>query len=124
MKKLLMLVLVALMSLGILTACGGGGGGGATKEITVEMGANGEWKFKPDRVEVNKGDNVKVTLVNKDPAQPHTFVVPALNVKSQQVAANQTSTVTFTANTVGEHDLICDVPGHKDAGMVGKLIVK
>lgn len=118
-----MLALVAVLSLGVLTACGGGGGGGAVKEITVEMG-NGGWKFSPDKIEVAKGEKVKVNLVNKDAAQPHSFVIGALNAKSQQIAAGKTGTVEFTASKTGEFDIICDVPGHKDAGMVAKLIVK
>lgn len=119
-----MLVLVAVLSLGVLTACGGGGGGAAAQEINVEMGANGVWKFNPESVEVPKGQKVKINLVNKDAAQPHSFVVAGLNVKSQQVAANKTGSVEFTADKAGEFEIICDVPGHKDAGMVGKLIVK
>lgn len=121
MKKLLMLVLVAMMALGVLTACGGGGG--AAKEITVDMGINGEWKFTPDKIEVAKGENVKVNLVNKDSAQAHSFVVSAFNAKSTQVAAGKTANVTFKADKAGEFDVICDVPGHKDAGMTGKIIV-
>lgn len=123
MKKLVMLVLVAVMALGVLTACGGGGGAPA-KEITVEMGANGEWRFSPDKIEVAKGEKVKVNLVNKDAAQAHSFVITALNAKSTQVAAGKTGTVEFTANKTGEFEIICDVPGHKEGGMVAKLIVK
>ncbi len=123
MKKIAMLVLVAVLSIGVLTACSGGGGG-ATKEITVEMGVNGEWKFTPDVIEVAKGDNVKVNLVNKDASQAHSFVVTALNAKSQQVPASSTQSFTFKADKVGEHELMCDVPGHKDAGMIGKIVVK
>lgn len=123
MKKL-MLVLVAVLALGVLAACGGGGGGAAAKEITVELGANGEWKFNPEVIEVAKGEKVKVNLVNKDAAQPHSFVVAALNAKSTQVPANSTGSVEFTANQTGEFELICDVPGHKEAGMVGKIVVK
>lgn len=118
-----MLVLVAVMALGVLTACGGGGGG-AANEITVEMGTNGEWKFFPDVLTVNKGETVKVNLVNKDSAQPHSFVIPQLNAKSTQIAANKTGSVTFKADKTGEFEIICDVPGHKDAGMVGKIVVK
>lgn len=123
MKKLLMLVLVAIMALGVLTACGGGGGA-APKEITVEMGKDGQWKFSPETIDVAKGDNVKINLVNKDASQAHSFVIANLNVKSQQIAANSTGSVTFKADKTGSFDIICDVPGHKDAGMVAKINVK
>lgn len=123
MKKLVMLVLVAMMALGVLTACAGGGG--AAKELNVELGKDGQWKFTPDKLEVAKGDTVKINLVNKDTtSQAHSFVISVLNVKSQQIAAGGTGSVTVKADKTGEFDIICDVPGHKDAGMVGKLIVK
>lgn len=124
MKKLVMLALVAMLALGVLTACGGDKGGGSAREITVEMGQDGKWVFNPDKVEVTKGEKVKVNLVNKDASQAHSFVITAVNAKSKQVPANATGSVEFTADKAGEFDIFCDVPGHKDAGMVGKLIVK
>lgn len=119
-----MLVLVAILSLGVLTACGGGGGSKSAREVEVVMGANGEWKFTPDLVEVTKGETVKFNLVNKDAAQAHSFIVAELNLKSQQVPANTTQSVTHTFDKTGEFALTCDVPGHKDAGMIGKIVVK
>lgn len=123
MKKIFALVLMAVLSLGILTACGGGGGG-ATKEITVEMGEGGAMTFKPANLEVAKGENVKLTLINKDPGQAHSLVITALNFKSKQLAPNTQEVYTFKADKAGNHDFFCDVPGHKDAQMVGKINVK
>jgi len=34
------------------------------------------------------------------------------------------STLTFTPTTPGTYDFYCTVPGHKEAGMIGQLIVK
>lgn len=122
MKKLAMLALVAMLSLGVLVGCGGGSG--AAKEITIEMGVNDEMKFTPDKLEVAKGETVKVTLVNKDSGQPHSFVLGPFNAKTKQVPAGKTEVVTFKADKTGEFDFFCDVAGHKEAQMVGKLIVK
>ncbi|BAD42137.1 conserved hypothetical protein [Symbiobacterium thermophilum IAM 14863] len=122
MRKLASLLVVALLSLGVLTGCGGGGGGNV-KELTVEMGINGEMKFTPDVLEATKGETIKITLVNKDPNVAHNFLIPAFNVNSGQVPPGQTATVEVKVTQSGEHDIICDVPGHREAGMVGKLIV-
>lgn len=124
MKRVAMLFLVALLSLGVLTACGSGGGGGNVKELTVEMGPNGEMRFDPDVLTAKQGETVKITLVNKDPAVAHNFLIPALNVNSGQVPAGQTSTIEVKASKKGEHEIICDVPGHRESGMTGKLIVE
>lgn len=122
MKKLLTLVLVGLMSLGVLAGCGGGSKA-PTKEIEITMGANG-WTFEPDVLELTKGESVKVKLVNKaTDSQPHSFKIPGLNITSGQVAAGKTAEVVVKADKEGNFEIICDVPGHKEANMVGKLIV-
>lgn len=120
-KKVAVLSLVALMSLGLLTGCGSSG---AAKELTVEMGDGGEFKYTPAELQVNKGDNVKVKLINKDAAAAHTFLIKELNVKSTQVQPNQTGEVKFKADKTGEFEFYCDVAGHKEGGMIGKITVK
>lgn len=121
MKKTLIFVIVAILSLGLLTACGGGGG--AAKEIEVLMGEGGEMKFNPATLSVKKGEKVAITIVNKDAAQDHTLVLTDFNVKSKTVKPGQKETLNFTASKTGEFNFQCDVPGHKDGGMVGKLTV-
>jgi uncharacterized cupredoxin-like copper-binding protein len=116
-----MLAIVGLLSLGLLTACGGGG---AAQTVKVTMGENGTVTFNPKDLKVSAGD-IKVELVNSDPSQPHSFTIPALNVKSKQVAAGKTDSVTIKGAKAGqEYEIICDTPGHKEGGMVGKLIVQ
>jgi uncharacterized cupredoxin-like copper-binding protein len=121
MKKVLMLALVAVMSLGLLSACGGGGG--AVHKLEVTAGDNGQMSYNPATLTVKKGEKVEVTLINKDAGQNHTFVVTDLSVKSAQVVPGKTGTVNFTPNKTGTFEFFCDIPGHKDGGMVGKLTV-
>lgn len=118
-----MLALVAVLAMGLLTACGGGGGG-AAKTLEVIAGENGEMKFNPATLDVTKGEKVTVSLVNKDSAQNHSFVMTDFNVKIEQVAPGKTGTATFTASKTGTFQYFCDVPGHKDGGMTGQLTVK
>ncbi|MDF2628712.1 MAG: hypothetical protein K0R39_2543 [Symbiobacteriaceae bacterium] len=121
MKKALIFAIVAVLSLGILTACGGGGGN--TVKLQVIAGENGEMKYNPETLTAKKGDKIELTLVNKDSAQPHTFIIEKFNGKTKQVQPGQQETITFTANAAGDIEFLCDVPGHKDGGMVGKLTV-
>jgi plastocyanin len=122
MKKIATLALMALLSLGLLTACGGGGG--ATQQLTVEMGEGGQYIFTPAELKVKQGDKVQVKLINKDTANAHSFVIKELNAKSKQVAGGKEETITFTANKKGTFEFFCDVPGHKEGGMVGKIVVE
>ncbi len=116
-----MLAITALLSLGLLTACGGGG---AAQTVSVKMGENGAMVFNPKDIKVSAGD-ITVNLVNSDPSQAHSFTIPTLNVKSKQVPAGKTETVTIKGAKAGQtYDIVCDTPGHKEGGMVAKLIVQ
>lgn len=119
MKKTLVLGLIAVLSLGALTACGGSSGG---REITVEMGPDGEMAFNPPEITATKGEKISFKLVNKD-SQAHSFVITDLNVKSGNVAAGATKVVEATASKTGDIEFHCDIAGHKDGGMEGVLHV-
>jgi nitrite reductase (NO-forming) len=76
------------------------------------------------RLSVHEGDIVQVTLINGEGAQ-HDFVVHELNIRSQHVVAKGASTVvTFRARDVGEYAYFCSLPGHREAGMEGLLVVQ
>lgn len=120
-KRLAIFAIVAVLSLGLLTACGGGGGG-APVTLDVVAGENGEWKFSPSTFEVAKGSEVTINLVNKDKVK-HDFVISDLNVKVVAEAGG-TGTGKFKASKEGTFNVICAEPGHKDAGMTGTLTVK
>lgn len=120
MKKTLTLGLIAVLSLGALTACGGGSSGG--REVVIEMGTDGEMAFFPAEITATKGEKITVKVVNKD-TQAHSFAIKDFNVKSGNVAAGKEWSGTFTASKTGEIEFICDVAGHKDGGMHGVLKV-
>lgn len=122
MKKILVFAMMAALSLGLLTACGSGGGS-AQDAGTIVLGENGQYAYSPNEITVNKG-TVKITLQNKDTASAHSFLIPDFNVNSGQIPAGQSKTITFNASKTGDFDFSCDVPGHKEGGMVGKLHVK
>jgi plastocyanin len=114
-----MLIVVALA----LVACGGGattGGGASAVSITVTLT---EFKFDPATITVAPGQTVNLTVKNTGSID-HTFVIPSANVKVT-AGPGKTETKTFTAPTAaGTYDIDCDIAGHKEAGMVGKLVVK
>ena len=124
-RKVFALAAVVILGAMLLAACGGGGstsgGGGGGTTLTVNGGD--DLKFTPNTLTVKAGDKVTVNLVNNG-SVAHTFVIPDLNVKAD-MPAGKTNTVTFTAPTkAGTYQIICDVPGHKEAGMVAQLIVQ
>lgn len=77
--------------------------------------------FEPAIMEIAASTDVEVSLPNEGMA-PHNFAIDALSI-SVDMAPGETKSVTINA-PAGEYEYYCNVPGHKDAGMVGKLTVK
>ncbi|GAB4498559.1 MAG: hypothetical protein OHK003_11230 [Anaerolineales bacterium] len=133
-KKVLPIVLAVFLS-----ACAGGA---APTKVTVTMK---EFGFEPNVIHATADLPVELTLVNEG-AIEHDFVIeviPVTDVSSSNsgdhhmstdehseydlhtsTSAGETSTLTFTPTEPGTYQIICSVPGHKDAGMTGELIVK
>ncbi len=109
---------MVVMSL-VLVACGGGAGGSAGVSVTLKAQ---DIKFDLKEIKVKANQPVTITYVNEG-ALEHTFVVKEFAVKDT-VQAGKTKTITFTPTKAGTFDFLCDVPGHTEAGMVGKLIVE
>jgi nitrite reductase (NO-forming) len=72
---------------------------------------------------VAEGDVVQVTLVNNDGIE-HDVVFPDFKAGTDRVARKGASSVTvFRADKAGEFAYFCSLPGHRQAGMEGKLAV-
>jgi nitrite reductase (NO-forming) len=66
---------------------------------------------------------VQITLIDGDGSE-HDISVPAFKVLSNHVIGKRASTVVvFRADTVGSYDYFCTLPGHRQAGMQGTLVV-
>lgn len=74
-------------------------------------------------LEVALGQVVQVTLINGDGAL-HDVAFPEFNAQSEQVMRQGASTtVVFRADQEGEFFYFCTIPGHRQAGMEGLLVV-
>jgi plastocyanin/mono/diheme cytochrome c family protein len=78
--------------------------------------------FNPTELTIPANTDVTIKLVNSGAAN-HTFDIDALGIDSGEITGGQSSTITINA-AAGEYEYYCAVPGHKEAGMVGKLIVQ
>lgn len=118
MCRRLQVLVWLVMAATVLSACGGGGSG-ATHEVTVHAT---ELAFQPNEIKVNKGDQVKLTLIN-DGKLVHDLTISELKVEIK-AEVGQTKVHTFTASKAGTLQFVCAQPGHKEGGMAGKLIVQ
>ncbi|MBI3943460.1 MAG: nitrite reductase, copper-containing [Chloroflexi bacterium] len=88
----------------------------------VGVGGDIEGKTNPT-LKVKPGDVVQITLINGDGAE-HDLAVPDFNVQSNKVLGKgASSVVVLQANKAGEFSYFCTVPGHRAAGMEGKIVV-
>jgi plastocyanin len=93
-------------------------GGGADVQ-SVEMV---DISFNPKEITIPANTDVTINLANNGAAN-HTFDIDALNIHSGEYAAGETGSITINA-APGEYEYYCATPGHKESGMVGKLIVQ
>ena len=91
-----------------------------TVAINLEVA---EWSFNPPKIIVEKGQQVTIVLVNKGKA-PHNIFIEGYNVTTKTISPGETDTITFTANVDGQFLFWCTVPGHREAGLEGKLVVQ
>jgi uncharacterized cupredoxin-like copper-binding protein len=106
-------------------AADGGGGEGenagdvaTSDQFTVE---SVDIAFIPTELAVPSDQEVTILLPNTG-AAPHNFAIDALGI-DVDIAPGETKEVTLTAPE-GEYEYYCNVPGHKEAGMVGTLIAR
>ena len=88
----------------------------------VGLGGDIEGVVNPT-LRVNDGDVVQVSLINNDGIE-HDVVFSEFNAGTDRVNRKGASSVTvFRADKSGEFLYFCSLPGHRQAGMEGKLVV-
>ena len=95
----------------------GGETGEAAMEVTV---VSHDIFFEPTRLTIPANTNVKFILPNEG-AAAHDFSIDELDV-NVDIAPGDTKEVIVNA-PAGDYEFYCNVPGHKEAGMVGTLTV-
>jgi plastocyanin len=109
-------------------AAGGGskeeGGGGAASSVKFEADPNGELAFTSDTATAKAGE---VTVEFNNP-QALTHDVQIEDSSGKEVGGTELIASGSDSTTVdlkpGTYTFFCSVPGHREAGMEGKLTVK
>ena len=110
-------------------------------QVTMNEG-DGKMMFIPDRVEIKRGEQVKFVLRNNGELD-HEFILAstAENVKhaeemkknpemehddpnAKRLAPKKTNEIVWRFTKAGQFEYGCLIPGHREAGMTGTVIVK
>jgi uncharacterized cupredoxin-like copper-binding protein len=77
--------------------------------------------FEPKEISIPAGTDVTFTLPN-DGAAMHNFSIDELDVSIDQAPGSVEEAVINAPP--GTYEFYCNVPGHKEAGMIGTLVVE
>lgn len=127
-----LLAILACVASGIvLAACGGDdvktgsvngiGGGKPTadaRELTVEAS---NFEFDPDDLEIAAQEETALELVSEQ--GPHDFAVDGLGLVNE-VADGESRVQRLRIDQPGNYTFFCTLPGHRDGGMEGTLVVR
>jgi plastocyanin len=81
-----------------------------------------EFRFSPATVLVAAGRAATLVLDNRGAETEHGLFVPGLGFRLQ-AKAGEIARKNILVEKPGKYDFTCDLPGHRDAGMMGTLIV-
>lgn len=111
--------------------------------IEVRMAeGDGRMLFAPDRLEIRKGEQVRFVLRN-DGALEHEFVLASTadnlahaeamkkapemehdEPNAKRLAPGKTGEIVWRFTRAGRFEYGCLIPGHREAGMTGTVVVK
>lgn len=80
-----------------------------------------DFAFAPGTLQVQVGQPVRLILDNHGSMQ-HNLQVEGREERAV-ASAGQTASQTLSFDAPGEYTFVCTIPGHKEAGMRGKLVV-
>ncbi|HEX2574820.1 MAG TPA: multicopper oxidase domain-containing protein [Aquihabitans sp.] len=108
----------------VMAAVAASSSGGSTQEASptgepVAIALT-EFALAPATVTVPKGGSIDVS---NNGTMVHNVAVLDTAVKSKDLAAGESAILDVSALAPGEYEIFCSIPGHKDSGMTGKLIV-
>jgi len=90
--------------------------------VYLGVGGDIDGKVNPT-LTVHEGEVVQINLINGEGAE-HDVVVDQYAARSDRVLGKgASSTLSFTADKPGDFAYFCSVPGHRDAGMEGRVEV-
>jgi plastocyanin len=108
-----------------LAGCGGSGDAAAAQNagpVIVVQGLD-TMRFSPDPINVKAGEPITITFKNAG-VIAHDLITEGAdrNARLVNVGGGRQQSATFLASKPGTYNVVCVQPGHKEAGMVTKIV--
>ncbi len=122
---------LAAVALLVLAGCGGPSAPGGAQAGAVVIEAS-DFKFSPDKLELKVNQPVTIAFKNTGTVL-HDLMIQGLRIQignetkdilHVEADPGKEATVTFTPLDTGEFTIFCDVPGHRELGMTGTVVVR
>jgi uncharacterized cupredoxin-like copper-binding protein len=81
-----------------------------------------EFAFAPDPIVVDRGAP-RLEIVN-DGTTAHDLVIPSLGKGTPDLPAGDRMVLDLSGQPAGTYRVVCDLPGHTEAGMVTELTIE
>jgi len=117
-------VLFTLTASVLLAGCGQAASAEPTGRVIVVDGTD-SMKFAPATVSVKAGEAVTIAFKNRG-VIVHDYISSGAekNVRLANVLGGREARGIFQASTPGSYQVLCQQPGHREAGMVGTIVVE
>ncbi len=89
--------------------------------IKVIEATNQGFTFYPSKIQVKKGDIVRLTYTNGGGF--HDWVLDEFGAATRKISGGKVETIEFTADQEGVFEFYCSVGNHRKQGMFGQFIV-
>ena len=82
-----------------------------------------EFAFDPDPIVLQRGQDARLEVVN-DGKVAHDLLISALGKGTPDLPPGQRMVLDLSNQPAGTYRVVCDLPGHTEAGMVTELILR
>ena len=82
-----------------------------------------EFAFIPAELTIPVGEEAVIVFKNLGTVD-HNLESDDLGISTGTIRIGGERTATFTPRSTGEFELVCSIPGHPEAGMIGSIVVQ
>ncbi len=109
---------------------------------TIEIRMGDDMRFAPARLEVKLGETVRLVALNRGRVMHEIVIGTAQELRTHaelmrkhpnmehdepymaHVSPGKKGQIVWTFNRTGEFEFACLIPGHFEAGMIGRIVVR